>query len=207
MRKIDDFFFAGLIAGAMGGAGIFLLNITLLLLGVPHGTYWQAMGGLFYNKQLMKTVLAQIHGAIDALGVSAANGVLTCFVLKYTGRDYLYFKSAALSAFSAYFLFLAVYPQTGLSKNSPVTPWVALFGHTIFTGLFVGYILTKIYSFNRKPKSKNILDDEPDREYENSAPRQPIRYKVVHPPLTGLQSKNTEEEKMFKKPKKIRSNK
>jgi len=131
-----------------------LFNVVLLLFGVPHTTYWQAMGGLFYNKQLLHSWFAQVHGIIDAIGVSAANGVLTCFVLKHSGRDYQYMKSVALSAGSAYFLFIVVYPQTGLGKESPITPWVALLGHTIFLGLLVCYILTKIYSFDKEPEIK-----------------------------------------------------
>jgi len=154
LKKMDDFFYAGLISGAIGGICILLFNVVLRLLGVPHGTYWEAMGGLFYNPQLLKTWYAQIHGAIDAIGVSAANGVLTCFILKYTGRDHLYTKCVALSAFSAYFLFLAVYPQTGLGKDSPITPWVALFVHTSFLGLLVGYILKRIYTFAERPEIK-----------------------------------------------------
>jgi len=31
MKKVNDWFVAGLIAGVMGGVGIFLLNVILLL--------------------------------------------------------------------------------------------------------------------------------------------------------------------------------
>lgn len=153
MKKTNDFFFAGLFAGAIGGVCLNLYVYVLVLLGVPTGTYWKAMGGLFYNAELLQTWLAQIHGLIDSIGVSAANGVLFCYVLVVTGRDYLYTKSLALSAAGAYFLFLVVYPHTGLGKDNPYTPWVALFGHTVFNGLLVGYILKKIYSFREKPKT------------------------------------------------------
>jgi hypothetical protein len=152
MRKIDDWFFAGTIAGAIGGLGIFVLNTVLLLLGVEHGTYWEAMGGLFYNQELLNTWLAQLHGMIDAIGVSAINGVLLSITLLITGRDYLYTKSVILSAAGAYFLFLVVYPQTGLGKDSMIVPWVALFGHTVSNGLLSGYILNRICSF----KSDNV---------------------------------------------------
>ncbi|MCR3922324.1 MAG: hypothetical protein NUK65_07410 [Firmicutes bacterium] len=155
MKKVNDWFFAGMVAGAIGGAGIILINIVLLLLGVKHGTYWQAMGGLFYNKQLLQTWHAQVHGAIDALGVSAMNGVLLSLTLLLTGKDYLYAKSVALSAAGAYFLFLFVYPQTGLEKNSAIVPWIALFGHTVSNGLFTGYLLDKMYSFKRIGEAEN----------------------------------------------------
>ncbi|NLY75381.1 MAG: hypothetical protein GX075_08750 [Firmicutes bacterium] len=107
------------------------------------------MGGLFYNKELLKTWSAQIHGMIDAIGVSAVNGVLLGGVLFFTGIDYLYAKSVTLSAAGAYFLFLVVYPQTGLGKDSLIVPWVALFGHTVFNGVLTGYILKKICLFKK----------------------------------------------------------
>jgi len=160
MKKINDWFVAGVIAGAIGGAGILLLNVVLLLLGIEHGTYWQAMGGLFFNKQLLQTWVAQVHGALDATGVSAVNGVLLSLTLLITGKDYLYTKSVVLSAFGAYFLFLAVYPQTGLGKDSLITPWVALFGHTFSNGLLTGYILDKICSFDKEPQNE-IAQDSP----------------------------------------------
>lgn len=150
MKKTDDWFFAGTIAGAIGGAGIILLNIVLLLLGIKHGTYWEAMGGLFYSKELLTTWSAQLHGMIDAIGVSAANGILLSLTLLLAGRDYLYTKSIVLSAAGAYFLFVVIYPQTGLGKDSLIVPWVALFGHTVSNGLLTGYILKRFCSFKKK---------------------------------------------------------
>jgi hypothetical protein len=149
MTKTNDWFFAGVIAGAIGGAGIILLNAVLLLLGIKHGTYWQAMGGLFYNKELLKDWTAQFHGIIDAVGVSAANGVLLSGTLLFTGRDHLYTKSVILSAAGAYFLFIVIYPKTGLGKDSLIVPWVALFGHTVSNGLLTGWILNRICSFKK----------------------------------------------------------
>lgn len=198
MQKTDDFFFAGLIAGAIGGACLIIYNYGLLLLGLPSGSYWEAMGGLFYNKELLQSWPAQLHGVIDATGVSAMNGVLTCFVLKYTGKEYIYLKSASLSAFGAYFLFVAVYPHTGLGKDNPYTPWVALFGHTVFIGLLVGYILSKIYSFKGGPVLEAATDEE-DREYSNDLiTKQQLKLKVLHPPLARPQK-----DMKLRKPKKI----
>lgn len=147
MKKMNDWFISGLIAGVIGGAGIMLLNVILLLFGIPHGTYWQAVGGIFYNKELLKNWSAIVHSIIDALGVSGANGILLSYVLVRTGKDFLYTKSVVMSAAGAYFLYIVVYPQTGLGKNSLIVPWVALIGHTVLNGLLPGYILKKIYVF------------------------------------------------------------
>lgn len=154
MKKIDDWFFAGTIAGAIGGAGIISLNIVLLLFGIKHGTYWEAMGGIFYSKELLTTWSAQLHGMIDAIGVSAGNGILLSLTLLLTGRNYLYTKSLVLSASSAYFLFIIVYPQTGLGKDSLIVPWIALFGHTGSNGLLTGYILNRICTFKKSNPAK-----------------------------------------------------
>ena len=57
MKKINDWFIAGLIAGIIGGMGLLIFNLGALLLGVPTGTYWQAVGGLFYNNELIKHLI------------------------------------------------------------------------------------------------------------------------------------------------------
>jgi hypothetical protein len=145
MRKISDWFFAGAVTGFISGTGHLLWNSIFLLLGIQHKTFWIAMAGLFYDQKLLFTPLAQVHGAIDAIGVSVVGGVLLSATLKFTGIDYLYVKSIILSASSGYFLFMAVFPQTGLGKNSVIMPWIALFGFIIFNGLLNGYLLKKIY--------------------------------------------------------------
>jgi hypothetical protein len=145
MRKINDWFFAGTVTGFISGIAHLLWNSMFLLFGVQHKTFWIAMAGLFYNQQLLFTPLAQVHGMIDAIGVSAAGGILLSAILKFTGIDYLYVKSVILSASSGYFLFILVFPQTGLGKDSVIVPWIALSGFTIFNGLLNGYLLKKIY--------------------------------------------------------------
>jgi hypothetical protein len=154
LKKVSDWFFAGTVAGLIGGIAHLLWNAGLLLLGIIHKTFWIAMGGLFYNQQLLRTPLAQVHGAIDAIGVSAAGGIFLAAVLKFTGMDYLYVKSVILSASSGYFLFVVIFPHTGLGKNSVIVPWVALLGFTVFNGLLPGYILKKIYAFDPEPAKK-----------------------------------------------------
>ncbi|MDO9536443.1 MAG: hypothetical protein Q7J85_14215 [Bacillota bacterium] len=47
MKKTRDWFFAGLVAGAIGGAGILLLNFILLVLGIEHGTNIGKQWGAF----------------------------------------------------------------------------------------------------------------------------------------------------------------
>ena len=145
MKKTNDWFFAGVVAGFIGGVSHLLWNSGLLLLDIQHKTFWIAMSGLFYNQQLLYTPLAQVHGAIDAIGVSVAGGILLSAIIKFTGRESLYIKSIVLSASSGYFLFIVVFPQTGLGKDSVIVPWIALFGFTVFNGLLSGYILKKFF--------------------------------------------------------------
>jgi hypothetical protein len=145
IKKKHDWFFAGTITGFISGISHLLWNSIFLLLGIQHKTFWVAMAGLFYNQKLLFTPLAQVHGAIDAIGVSVVGGILLSVTLKFTGIDYLYVKSIILSASSGYFLFIVVFPQTGLGKSSVITPWIAFFGFTIFNGLLNGYLLKKIY--------------------------------------------------------------
>ncbi|MEL7567697.1 MAG: hypothetical protein AAGU27_22855 [Dehalobacterium sp.] len=160
MKRVEDCFFAGMVAGIIGGICHLLYNTVLILAGAKHIPFWVAVGGLFYSPKLIFNWSAQIHGMLDAIGISAVNGIITAYTLKITGKDYLYVKSVVLSAASAYFLFLIVYPITKFpGKNSLIVPWIALFGHTVFNGLLTGYIINKIYSFNEKqPKTESLSD-------------------------------------------------
>jgi hypothetical protein len=51
MKKINDWFFAGLIVGAFGGVIHLLYNALLLAIGIKYTTFWQVAAGLFYNQQ------------------------------------------------------------------------------------------------------------------------------------------------------------
>jgi hypothetical protein len=47
------------------------------------------MGGLFYNQELLMDSRCSDYGMLDAIGVSAANGILLSLVPVLTGKDYL----------------------------------------------------------------------------------------------------------------------
>lgn len=148
MKKTNDWYFAGLIAGSLGGIAHILYNALLLGIGLQFSrTIWRTMAGLFYNENLLLTLGAQIHGMIDAVGVSAASGVLLSLVLLLTGKNHLHAKSISISASGAYFLYIAVFPQTGISKDSNIVPWISVCGYIIFNGFLVGYILNKICTY------------------------------------------------------------
>ena len=154
MKKINDWFIAGALAGFIGSIFHLLWNSGLLLIGIQHKTFWNAMSGLFYDQQLLFTPLAQVHGAIDAIGVSVAGGILLSAIIRFTGRNFIYLKSLILSASVAYFLFVVVFPVTSLGKDSMIVPWISMFGFIVFNGLLEGYILKKVIPVNNQ-KSKH----------------------------------------------------
>lgn len=155
MRKINDWFVAGLIAGVIGGIAHLIWNAMFLLFGIKYHTFWHEMSGLFYTKQLVHNSFTQLHGILDAIGLSAMNGVLVSLVLILTGKDYLYTKSVALNALGAYFIFIFILPISHLEKNSLIQPWIAIGGFVIGNGLFTAYALKRIFSFDTAPKNED----------------------------------------------------
>lgn len=176
MKGIKDWFFAGAVVGFIGGIFHLMWNSALLLIGIQHKTFWIAMAGLFYNQELVYTPLAQVHGAIDALGASVVGGILISFIVKYTGRDYIYTKSVILSSSVGYFLFIVVMPQSGLGKESVVVPWVAIIGFMVFNGLLEDFILKRIWYFKqsiRQNESSHLKNRQPRGYYVNRPEPEP----------------------------------
>ncbi|UWG97950.1 hypothetical protein LPY66_03845 [Dehalobacter sp. DCM] len=148
MKKFNDWFFAGIIAGLFGGIAHLLYNALLLAVGIQYKTFWHVMAGVFYGGKLTMMPSAQIHGMIDAIGLSVATGVLLSLTLFLTGKDYLYAKSITMSASGPYFVFLIIVSQG--DKNSLIVPWVALFGYIVFNGILEGYLLNKICTYKTR---------------------------------------------------------
>lgn len=145
MKKIEDFFSAGLVAGLTGGAVHLLYNLLLLGIGVKTSTFWKDMANVFFAPPEVYSWAAQLYGVISALTMSSFNGVLISLLLKLTGKDYCYIKSIIFSTMTGYFLFMFLYPEADLDylKHSLTTPYVALGGFTIY-GLVTGFFLRAI---------------------------------------------------------------
>lgn len=150
LKKIDDFYFAGIVTGTIGGIIHLLYNLVLLILGVNTSTFWKDLSNVFFAPPEVHSWLAQSYGIISALGMSAFNGVLISLVLKLTGKDYLYIKSITVSMMTGYFIFMFLYPSAGLVylKHSLTTPYVALVGFTIY-GVSTGFLLKRFTVLNR----------------------------------------------------------
>lgn len=148
MKKIEDFYFAGIVSGLTGGIIHLLYNLLLISIGVNTSTFWKDLTNVFFAPPQAFSWAAQLYGVISALGMSAFNGILISLLLKLTGKDYLYIKSITLSMITGYFLFMFLYPEADLDylQHSLITPYVALGGFAIY-GITTGFLLKRYTAF------------------------------------------------------------
>ncbi len=144
MRKIGDFYFAGVIIGAVTGILFDLAVLLFIWAGVKMRTPWTDMAELLFNPPQVYTWSARLLGVIISLGVSITNGILIALLLRLTGRDYIYVKSVSVILATGFFAFTVLYPALGLKflQRSLATNYVGLLLFTLF-GLLNGYLFKR----------------------------------------------------------------
>lgn len=89
MKKIDDFFAAGVIIGCISNI---LTNIDTLPLIWVFGSElrfpWNDLAGVFFKPPEVYTFGAQFFGFLATFGVAVTNGVMFGALLKLTGREF-----------------------------------------------------------------------------------------------------------------------
>lgn len=146
--KIRDFYTAGLVMGIISGIIQNLILYVLILMNIHTRTYWKDMAEVFLNAPQVLTFWGQLYGLIASLGMAGISGVFLALLIKLTGRDYLYIKTASASLGTGLFVFMVIYPSLGLSflQHSLNTQYVAFFSF-IFFGLCMGYLFEKFTDF------------------------------------------------------------
>lgn len=147
IKKINDFFFAGIILGLIAGIMNHLLALIIKLF-ITIRTPWGDSAALFFNPPELYMLSAQIFGFLISLFTPMAVGVFLCLLVKLTGKDYIYVKSIVLSQAVTLFNFAVVYPFLGLKflKHSVSTNYAAFFG-MFFFGIVLGYFVKKYTDF------------------------------------------------------------
>lgn len=135
MKKIDDFFAAGVIIGSVSNI---LTNIDTLPLIYVFGSElrfpWNDLAALFFRPPEVYTFGAQFFGFLATFGVAITNGVLTGGLLKLTGRDFAYLKSIVVCSTSVMFALMVLFPSLGMraEQHSVLNTYVALLNNQPF---------------------------------------------------------------------------
>ncbi|MEW6182671.1 MAG: hypothetical protein AB1500_05770 [Bacillota bacterium] len=88
MKKLNDFFAAGVIIGLIGNIWTTLIVLALILLGLNIRTPWNDLAALFFKEPEVFSFSAQYYGFLATFGVAITNGIIIGGLLKFTGRDF-----------------------------------------------------------------------------------------------------------------------
>lgn len=148
IKRIKDFFFAGVVLGLIAGIGN---NVSVFILTrfLTFRTPWGDSAALFFNPPEIFRLPAKIFGLLMSLSTPMLIGIILCLLVKLTGKDYIYIKSIFLSEAVTFFNFAVVYPSLGLKylKHSILTNYIALFCLVPF-GFFLGYLIKRSTDFD-----------------------------------------------------------
>lgn len=151
LKKIKDFFFAGVIFGILGG--LFADGLTLLFrsFGVNMRSPWWDITNLFFKPPQVHLWSAHFFGFIMSIAVSIVNGIIMGYILKHTGKDYWHTKCIVVAESSGFFAFMILYPALSFRvvQHSPNTHYGAFVIFLLY-GLFMGYLFKRYTTFDQK---------------------------------------------------------
>jgi hypothetical protein len=106
---------------------------------------WQIAGSLYFGQENLKTLPALFIGAMTHTSIMALAGVIICFMLYYTGRDYYLIKGFGVLMMFWIFLF-GIVLRLGIARIKPVdagTNLAHFIGHAS-AGLIISYLIVKL---------------------------------------------------------------
>ncbi len=131
---MKDKVMAGLTVGLLADSIKLVFNYACFYFGFTKTVFWQIAATRFLNRQDLFKPIAYLIGAIVDLTTTAALGVLFIYLLRLSGRDYLWFKGAGFGLIVWTGLFGTVLSQATEAKlpSEPTTILVAAVAHLLF---------------------------------------------------------------------------
>ncbi|MEL7567102.1 MAG: hypothetical protein AAGU27_19795 [Dehalobacterium sp.] len=197
MKRIDDFFAAGVIIGSISNLFNTTASLLYLALDLNLRMPWDDMALLFFRGPSHQTFWAQLLGFFITFGVASTNGIIVGAVYKFTGRDFPYLKSIVVCISSVSFAFMVLYPTLGLKleQYNVGTTYSALLNNIPFATI-MAYLFIRFTNIGtNKTKSSKI---------ESSIIHKKHRF-IQAPQLKPKQEEKGKDKKIsFIKPKKLK---
>lgn len=144
--KQDPIIFGG-IAGIIGTIAKEILDFIFVAIGFSKYSYWNIAASLFILPKDVNRSGGWILGALTDIIASAVFGVILLYVIKFTGRKYLYIKGIGFGWF-IWVLFFGVVINLHVVRITPTdigTSLSSFFEHLIF-GLTTAWGIHKFAS-------------------------------------------------------------
>ncbi len=101
----QDSIVSGAISGLIGTIAKEIIDFISVAVGFSKETYWHVAASIFVKPAEAATPVGQALGALADLITGAFFGVLLLYLIKFTGKDYLYIKGLGLG----WLIWLAVF--------------------------------------------------------------------------------------------------
>ena len=142
---IDDVFTTGAVAGLIANVPANIFGLIMYRLGISKIFIWQISATVFVENKDMNTPPGIFMGAINDYIMAGLKGVLTAYLLYFTGTEFYLFKGIAVSLFFWIVIFGMIL-RTNIAGYDPVDPlsnityliWHVLLG--ILTPLLIIYM-------------------------------------------------------------------
>lgn len=160
MRKIKDRIILGIVSGLIAGIPGKFINAFEHRKGLTDMRYNRISVTLFTKSNKVNSKEAKTLAAIANNVNSGIFGVLTSYLLSFTGRDYAVIKGAGVAAF-AWVIVNGLIGSQMLKQTSknPVPPVLSFLDHLINGGL-CGIIVSKLGDDSIFPDTKSLKRDE-----------------------------------------------
>ncbi len=146
MFNIKDKVLLGALSGALVATAFNLLDYISITLKVNKWHIWQIASSLYFPKGDLNTVPALALGAITHTTLMAFAGIIICYVLYYTGRDFYLVKGILILLFFWIGLFGGVLSLGVTSLQQPLgisTNIAHIFGH-FGASVIISYLIVKL---------------------------------------------------------------
>ena len=145
MFKIKDKVFLGFLSAVFATASLNIVDWISVWLKANKWHIWQIAGSLYFNTSDLHTIPALFLGAMAHTSIMAFAGVVICFLLYYTGRDFYLIKGFGVLMIRWIFLF-GIILRLNIARIKPLdvgTNISHFVGHAA-AGLLISYFITKL---------------------------------------------------------------
>lgn len=151
--KISDRIALGTVAGILGTIPQLILNYISVQMGFAKTYAFQLSGGIYLFKRFTAETAGFIFGGIVWLIVAAGLGIITTYIIVFTGKDYWWLKGILVSNFIMYVAIYGIIFTLGGAKVVPfdIPTNASILIENVVFGITTAYLVIRLgYNLEEK---------------------------------------------------------
>jgi hypothetical protein len=144
MLKVKDKIVLGIIAGIVSNVFVTIIDISFYMLNINKYLHFHVAASAYFPESQVYTVPAIIIGVTADFTLAAFLGVITTYILFYTGTDYFYVKGLGVALIFWQF-FYGIFLRLGIARIDPTDSGTNLvhFAIHLILGLLTSWIIAR----------------------------------------------------------------